>query len=182
MLPASWGRDNIRPPSAATGSTCNTSRCSGRGTANISSGRKSSTPSTSWWISTGRPPSPKSSRSSSGTRTRPRRYHQGTGPWGRAGLGRGVTAWPAATPGWEPLSGPLWDPPSLTWHQGCCGPWGNRGTGWTHGSAAPPWSPSSRLDGGIPGCGSQGTGSSSCLDFSCSSLLAAGRWRWPRNS
>lgn len=43
----------IHPPSAATGSTSSTSRCSGRGTANISSGRRSSTPSTSWWISTG---------------------------------------------------------------------------------------------------------------------------------
>lgn len=102
---------NVRPLSSAMGSTSSTSRCSGRGTANISSGRKSSTPSTSWWISTGRPPSPKSSRSSSGMRTRPRRYRQGMGPWGRAELERGVMAWPAAGLGWESISNPLWDSP-----------------------------------------------------------------------
>ena len=119
MLAAPQGQGNIRPPSAAMGSTSSTSRCSGRGTANISSGRKSSTLSTSWWISTGQPPLPKSSRSSSGTRTRPRRYRQGMGPWGHVELGRGVMAWPAAGLGWEPMSDSLWDPPSLPWYQGC---------------------------------------------------------------
>lgn len=117
---------NVHPLSTATGSKSSTSRCSGRGMANISSGRKSSTPSTSWWISTGRPPSPRSSRSSSGTRTRARRYRQGMGPWGHAELGCGVMTWLVAGPGWEPVSGPFWDSHHY-WYHAChhCGPWGN---------------------------------------------------------
>lgn len=35
----------------------------------------------------------------------------------------GVTAQPAAGIGWEPVSDPLWDPPSFLWYQGCHHPW-----------------------------------------------------------
>lgn len=44
LLPPSCNRGNIHSPPAATGRMSSTSRCSGRGMANISSGRKSSTP------------------------------------------------------------------------------------------------------------------------------------------
>lgn len=71
-----WGPSvtSILALSAATGSTSSTSRCSVSAMANISSGRRSSTPSMSWWTSTGPPPSPRSSRSSFGMTSRAQRY------------------------------------------------------------------------------------------------------------
>lgn len=101
-------QDNIRAPSAATGSTSSISRCSGSATASISSGRRSSTPSTSWWTSTGPPPSPRSSRSSSGTTTRAQRCHWGAvGPRGVAWSGAGGSGapQPCSTAGKEVMLG-----------------------------------------------------------------------------